>query len=410
MIANNKMKLNDISLYVLVLMLNILALSSVYSQSIKLSSLDSSFVVSGLESSTLVVENLTPSIFPVKVMREVIDEVDGSSNYFCWVNCFLPTTNISPTTILFDPLELNDTDFIVYYNPGENCGATTVKYCAFLANNTSDSSCVTVRFDNTVALDTFITTCDSINWSDGSYYDSGVYSQSYVANNTCDSLVNLHLTVNTSSWIENDVFACDSVQIEGETIYNSGVHNYLFTNILGCDSVMSYDVNLSEEILYDVYEQTCDSLILDGEIYYESGEYTHVYASSNSCDSVVVMHLTVNSEELNIIQTGSLELTNENLTNIQWFLNEMPINNATAINYQPETAGYYYATAINDLGCSLISNIVNVSISGMQQYYENDKIIHIVDFQGSAVKKQTNIPQILIHNNGKITKQIIIDN
>tara|TARA_B100000609_G_C17098340_1_gene373199 strand:+ start:147 stop:848 length:702 start_codon:yes stop_codon:yes gene_type:complete len=101
------------------------------------------------------VENISQSnTIDVKVSKEVLSSPAGSSNYFCWVNCFLAGTMVSPTQITFAPGDIDDINFSVHYSPQGLVGLAAIKYCAFDANNIVDSACTIVHF-NTVSTNIF---------------------------------------------------------------------------------------------------------------------------------------------------------------------------------------------------------------------------------------------------------------
>ena len=103
----------------------------------------------------IIVENISQSnTIDVKVSKEILSSPVGSSNYFCWVNCFLAGTMVSPTQITFAPGDIDDINFSVHYSPQGLVGLAAIKYCAFDANNMTDSSCTIVHF-NTVSTDIF---------------------------------------------------------------------------------------------------------------------------------------------------------------------------------------------------------------------------------------------------------------
>lgn len=133
----------------ILLALSIFSLT-VFGQSLQVSSAEQH--VNGTDSWTeiateIAVENIGSIMLDVKVSREIISEVTGSENYFCWKACYLPATNTSPTALSLASGEVNETSFSVHYNPQGNEGETVIRYCAFDANNPSDSACTLVYYN-----------------------------------------------------------------------------------------------------------------------------------------------------------------------------------------------------------------------------------------------------------------------
>ena len=93
------------------------------------------------------VKNISSSSINIKVSREVISATSGTENYFCWQSCYLPATSVSPHTISFSPGHELPTNFQVHFdNKGILPASASIKYCAFNADNESDSACTIVNY------------------------------------------------------------------------------------------------------------------------------------------------------------------------------------------------------------------------------------------------------------------------
>ncbi|TXC85062.1 T9SS type A sorting domain-containing protein [Luteibaculum oceani] len=89
----------------------------------------------------------------VDMRRELVKEVFGSINYFCWgVNCYPANANQSnpEASVIIDPQGVDET-FTAYYNPEERPGVTEIDYIFTNANDTSDNQRLTIIFDATEA-------------------------------------------------------------------------------------------------------------------------------------------------------------------------------------------------------------------------------------------------------------------
>ena len=102
------------------------------------------------------VENISESnTVEVKVSKEILTTPANATNYFCWVNCFLASTMVSPTQITFGPGHMDDVNFSVHFNPQGMLGVSAIRYCAFDAANISDSACTIVHFNAVSSTDVF---------------------------------------------------------------------------------------------------------------------------------------------------------------------------------------------------------------------------------------------------------------
>jgi hypothetical protein len=95
----------------------------------------------------ITVENISENSLEVMASRQVINGLQGTTNYFCWTACYLPSTNVSTSPTSFDAGEINENLFSVHYSPNNTLGSVTIKYCVFDNNNPSDSACTNVTFN-----------------------------------------------------------------------------------------------------------------------------------------------------------------------------------------------------------------------------------------------------------------------
>lgn len=82
----------------------------------------------------------------VKKIVNAGDTLAGTTNYFCWGMCFLPTTYVSPNIITIAPDQVIS-DFYGDYNPNMVIGVSRVTYVFFDQNNVNDSVAVTVEYN-----------------------------------------------------------------------------------------------------------------------------------------------------------------------------------------------------------------------------------------------------------------------
>ena len=91
------------------------------------------------------VTNITSGAVAIKARREVVSEIAGSQNYFCWGVCYDVNTNLS---VLSQTIQAQDTNYTFYahYKPLGNVGQTDINYCFFNTANTTDMACHTVHY------------------------------------------------------------------------------------------------------------------------------------------------------------------------------------------------------------------------------------------------------------------------
>ena len=91
------------------------------------------------------VVNTTGTAVSVKARRNVIQEVAGSSNYFCWGVCYDETVTISTVSQTIQAADTNFT-FYAHYLPHGNAGLTAIEYVFYLASNSTDMTSQIVRY------------------------------------------------------------------------------------------------------------------------------------------------------------------------------------------------------------------------------------------------------------------------
>ena len=116
----------------------------------------------------------------------------------------------------------------------------------FPAANSCDSVVILqLTINNSVAGSFEATACDSYTWNGVTYTASGDYTQTFPAANGCDSVVTLHLTIHESVTI--DVYLTinesDLPYTYGDTTFEpgtvqSGDYYFNFTTAEGCDSII----------------------------------------------------------------------------------------------------------------------------------------------------------------------------
>ena len=140
------------------------------------------------------------------------------------------------------------------------------------------------------------TDCQSYTWNGQTYTESGEYTQTFTAANGCDSVVTLNLTINLPT--EGDTTAVECMTFdwyEHVGLTTSGDYTHVFenANAAGCDSIVTLHLTINTEIHNNLTEHGCDSYEWDGDVYYTSGVYTKSYPLPNGCDSIVTINLTV---------------------------------------------------------------------------------------------------------------------
>ncbi|MFT5336063.1 MAG: gliding motility-associated-like protein, partial [Luteibaculaceae bacterium] len=189
--------------------------------------------------------------------------------------------------------------------------------------------------------------CDSYFWSNTNtaYTNSGTYSVSLLSQQGCDSLVTLNLTIFHSNSSTTNTSACNTFtwDANGQNYTQSGTYFATLANSSGCDSNLTLELTVYESFQDHVYQVNCNQSYTWPEnnvTYTASGDYTETYTDQNGCDSIYFLHFT------NYIDTPVPQPI-VSCENYFWDL--------TQTNYT--NSGTYSTTVTNSLGCDSLVTI-----------------------------------------------------
>lgn len=126
---------------------------------------------------------------------------------------------------------------------------------------------------------------------------TGIYVDSLVTVNGCDSLIYLNLTVNPV--YHDTIFATicqgDVYTDNGFIASDSGFYSQNLTSIDGCDSIVNLSLNVAIPFVDSINEQIYvgDTFTMYGFHAYTAGNYTSVFQDRYGCDSTYILHLEV---------------------------------------------------------------------------------------------------------------------
>lgn len=172
----------------------------------------------------------------------------------------------------------------------------------------------------------------------------GTYADTLVNNLGCDSFVYLHLTVSdTSTSIQNDTICANHPKLfNGQYPSISGLYRDTLINRLGCDSFVNLYLTVKDTSSYLYTQTTCKNLPIwfNGSLLKTSGLYKDTLMNHKGCDSFVYLSLTVNN-------TSASNRYDTICSNSTLFFNNQLLS----------LAGHYLDTLINSKGCDSIIHL-----------------------------------------------------
>lgn len=244
---------------------------------------------------------------------------------------------------------------------------------------------ITLTINNSSISNISLSACDSLVSPSGSYtwYSSGIYRDTLLSSNGCDSILVINLTVNYASSSSINVTACDSLVSPSGlyTWYSSGVFRDTVLNSSGCDSVITINLTINNSSYNTLNFSACDSLVSPSGLYswYSSGIYQDTLTNAVGCDSILTLNVSILTE-IQFVLTDSICDSLQSPSGIWW--------------YNP---GLYYDTLFSGAGCDTVFVITLVQHCPIQikipQFYspngddQNDKWeIENIDLYPNKVK------------------------
>jgi hypothetical protein len=190
---------------------------------------------------------------------------------------------------------------------------------------------------------------------------AGIYKDTLVSQNGCDSTIELNLSFNPTSLktINKTICVGDSVLFENQYLKSSGIYQAKYKNQLGCDSISELHLMVKAASFTTINRSIClgDSVFFNNKHIKLSGTYQAKYQNQHGCDSLVSLNLTVNPLPIvNISQTNNQLIATPGFSKYKWFLNSTLLS-TLGNTHQPNQTGNYTVEVENANGCKNKANI-----------------------------------------------------
>jgi len=130
--------------------------------------------------------------------------------------------------------------------------------------------------------------CQGENYA--GYTASGIYIDTLVAANGCDSVRTINLTVNPRTFSNITQSICAGQSFEGYTSTGTYIDTLVAAN--GCDSVRTINLTVNQRTFSNITQSICAGQSFEG--YASAGNYIDTLVAANGCDSIRTINLTVN--------------------------------------------------------------------------------------------------------------------
>jgi hypothetical protein len=216
--------------------------------------------------------------------------------------------------------------------------------------------------------------CGSFTFGDSTYMASGTYSETLMAANGCDSIVNLALTIleNTSSSV--------TLSQEGSITWNGVVYNQsidttiTLVNAAGCDSIVSLSITIiPSDVFFTQVLEICDGEMIEvgSSVYSDMGTFIDTLSTQNGCcDSIVTTTVVLLSPIATPIVSRPFVLilaTTQDYSSYQWRKDGTEIDGETSYQYNVTEAGSYQVEVSNYDGCTALSDPYNLGTTDVRE-------------------------------------------
>lgn len=134
---------------------------------------------------------------------------------------------------------------------------------------------------------------DSLVINEVVYTEAGTFTQNFITESGCDSIVVLNIQEIPSSVTERDATICapETYDFLGEILTTSGMYTKTFKNSLGCDSTLIVRLVVNQPSEDSLHFSICDdeSLEINGINYNEAGIYQQILLNRAGCDSILTI-------------------------------------------------------------------------------------------------------------------------
>ncbi|MEZ5026157.1 MAG: PKD domain-containing protein [Chitinophagales bacterium] len=209
--------------------------------------------------------------------------------------------------------------------------------------NPLDSTRITVVVNDKKTLELNEALCqgDSIKIGQYTFNQTGNYVVTLTTTEGCDSTITLHLTVlpNQDTVIEKTICEGERIQVGNHIYTQSGNYIDTLTTTNGCDSIVQLHLTVNPTYTISLNEEICegDSIVIGNKVFNQTGNFVVTLKTTQGCDSIIQLILLVHPQKNTTINrticTG---------------------NSTTIGNHVYNTTGTYMDTMRTSFGCDSI--------------------------------------------------------
>jgi len=164
---------------------------------------------------------------------------------------------------------------------------------------------------------------DSVMVGNHVYRQPGIYIDTIVASNGCDSMVTSNLNWNhVFSDLSYNLCKGDSVTVNAKIYRTAGIYSDLLVKSDGCDSILTIRIMVLPTYEDNVVYEICkgESVTVGSATYFNTGKYAEILRSVNGCDSLINFEIKIiNFVPVFFVTKDTLKAFKINGAEYQWF-------------------------------------------------------------------------------------------
>lgn len=160
---------------------------------------------------------------------------------------------------------------------------------------------------------------DSLRINEVTYTQPGTYTQNFITESGCDSVVVIKINPlkNSESLITKTICFPENYTFFEMILTQSGTYTKILENSAGCDSTVILKLLVNQPTENTLHYSLCDGEILEinGESFSQSGVYSQKLVNSNGCDSILTLIIRTGTsltsrQYYSLCNAGSFEVNN----------------------------------------------------------------------------------------------------
>jgi hypothetical protein len=293
----------------------------------------------------------------------------------------LVTLNLTLTPTFLTTFNETSCGAFTWAQTGQTYNSTGLYYDTLVAVNGCDSilklNLTVIPIANQVLHEY---SCTAYTWAQTgfTYNDSGLYSDTLLSVSGCDSIITLMLMIYPQTSSDISVNSCDSYFWSPTNVnYTiSGNYSVVLSSTYGCDSTVTLHLNLNQSDTTNQLLTSCFPISWQeaGMVLNQSGIFTHTFSNLNGCDSVVNIDFTLNALSANVILDETTGTVSATPLGAMYTLLSCESNNALLTSNSSSftlSNNGVYAVVVSQNGCVDTSDCVTFSSANLTEQSED---------------------------------------